>query len=174
MTKLAAASGIIVYEDGYKLYISKTPAPWTSTFLFVAGLLAFILVANGVLQYFVIEPPNGSKEAGLILFGIGLVFTIIFWRVWLYRKKIAAIPFDKLNAIAVIDLENNNLLDGQQRILAPINQVYLKRKMQIGSSSPELMMEWEHGSLSIAKGNPFSGGVSPIEKVLLSKGIRKR
>jgi hypothetical protein len=118
MTKLAAASGVIVYEDGSKLYISKTPASWTNTFLFVTGLLAFILLANGVLQYFVIKPPDGSPQVGIILFSIGVFFTLIFWRVWLYRKKMAALPFDKLQNIAVIDFTTNNVLNNQQQILA--------------------------------------------------------
>jgi hypothetical protein len=46
--------------------------------------------------------------------------------------------------------------------------------MQFGSSSPELVMEWGHGSVSLVKGNPFSGGVTGIENILLSKGMRKK
>jgi hypothetical protein len=55
MIKLAASSGTVIYENDNKLYIAKKPAQWTSTFLFVTGLLAFILLANGVLQLFVFE-----------------------------------------------------------------------------------------------------------------------
>lgn len=174
MTKLATASGVVIYEEGSKVYISKTRASWTSTFLFVAGLLALILLANGVLQLFVIKEPNGSSKLGIILLGIGAFFTVIFWRVWVYRKKVGATPFDQLIKIAVLDFQTNNLLNGQQQILTPLNHVYLKRKMQLASSSPELLLEWSNGSLSIVSGNPFSGGILSIESVLLSKGIRKR
>jgi hypothetical protein len=174
MIKLAAASGVVIYEDGPKLYISKTPAPWTGTFLFITGLLALILLINGVLQLFVVGEPNGSSRVGIILFGIGIFFTFLFWRVRVYSKRVGAIPFNELINIAVVDFESNNLFDGQQHILTPLHQAYLRRKMQLGSSSPELIMEWGHGSLSLVKGNPFSGGVSIIEKILLSKGIRKR
>lgn len=174
MTKLAAASGVIIYEDGSRLYISKTPASWTATFLFVTGLLAFILLGNGVLQLFVMGEPDGSPRLGIILLIISVFFIILFWRVWVYRKKASATPFDKLVNIAVVDFESNNLLNGQQQILTPLHQAYLRRKMQLGSSSPELIIEWSQGSLSLVKGNPFSGGVSVIENILLSKGIRKR
>jgi hypothetical protein len=174
MTKLATASGVVIYEEGFKLHISKTRASWTSTFLFVTGLLALILVANGVLQWFVIKEPNGSAKLGMILLGIGAFFTLIFWRVWAYRKKVAATPFDQLIKIAVIDFQTNNLLNGQQQILSPLQQVFLKRKMQLGSSSPELLLEWSNGSLSLVRGNPFSGGILSIENILLSKGIRKK
>ncbi len=181
MTKLAASSGTVIYEDGNKLHISKRPANWTSTFLFVTGLLAFILLVNGVLQLTVFkEQLNGSSTIGMALIGIGALVIILFWRVWAYRKKARAIPPHQLENIAILDLGNNTLLDGQQNILTPLNQAYLIRKMQITSSSPELILYWNGGSLSIVKGNPFSGGVAAIEKVLstgpfgLSKGVRKK
>jgi hypothetical protein len=173
MTKLATASGVVIYEDGHKLYISKTP-PARSTFLFVTGLLAVILLINGLLQLFVIAKPHASSTIGAILIVTGLFFTGIFWRVRVYQKKVAAIPFNELISIAILDFENNNLLDGQQNILTPLGQAYLRRKMQLGSSSPELIIEWGNGYLSLVRGNPFSGGILPIENVLLAKGIRKK
>lgn len=174
MTKLASASGIVIHEDGLKLYISKIPARWTSTFLFITGLLAVILLINGILQLFVFRNTENSSGIGIILLGTGIFFTILFWRVRIFQKKKNATPFHELEKIAVIDLGNNNLLDGQQHILTPLNRTYLRRKMQISSSSPELILEWENGSLSLVHGNPFSGGVAAIEKVLQSKGIRKK
>lgn len=175
MIILAASSGIVIHEDGNKLYISKRRATWTSTFLFVTGLLVVILLGNGVLQLTTFkEQVNGSSTIGMVLIGVGALFTILFWRVWVVRKKAHAIPPHQLEHIAIIDTANNTLLDGQQNILTPLNQAYLMRKMQITSSSPELIIQWANGSLSIAKGNPFSGGIAAIEKVLLSKGIRKK
>lgn len=173
MTKLAAASGVVIYEDGHKLYISKTPS-WRGTLLFVTGLIAVILLSNGLLQLFVIAKPHGSSTIGAILIVAGLFFMGICWRVRVYQKKVATIPFHELTSIAILDFQNNNLLDGQQNILTPLHQAYLRRKMQLGSSSPELIIEWGSGFLSIVKGNPFSGGILPIENVLLAKGIRKR
>ncbi len=174
MTKLAESSGIVIHEAGKKLYISKRPATWTSTFLFVTGLLAFILLANGILQFILFKDQTGSTKIGIILIGIAVFVAIIFWRVWLYQKKIRAMPPHKLKTIAIFDLENNNLLDDQENMLTPLAQVYLMRKMQFGSSSPELLLHWGNDSLSIVRGNPFSGGIAGIEKVLLSKGIRKK
>ena len=175
MVKLADSSGIVIYEDGNKLYISKRPATWTSVFLFVTGLLAFILVANGVLQLSVFkDQAPGSSKIGIILIGIGALVTLIFWRVRRYHKKLRTIPFHELKTIAIFDFENNNLLDSQQNILTPLKQAWLQRKMQLSSSSPELIIAWDRGSLSIVKGNPFSGGIAGIEKVLTAKGIRRK
>lgn len=175
MVKLAESSGTVLYEAGNKLYLSKRPATWTPVFLFVTGLLALILVVNGVLQLTAFkDPANGSSKIGLILILIGLVVAVVFWRVWLYQKKIRAIPLNELKNIAVFDFDNNNLLDGQHHILTPLDRAWLLRKMQITSSSPELVINWGNGSLPIVKGNPFSGGIASIEKILVSKGIKKK
>lgn len=175
MTKLAESSGTVLHESGNKLYISKRPAEWTSTFLFVTGLLALIVWVNGLVQFFVIEKKDTeSSSLGTILIAIAVVVSIVFWRVWMYRKKVRAIPPNELKNTLTFDFETNNLLDDQQNILTPLSQARLIRKMQLTSSSPELIISWDRGSLSIAKGNPFSGGIAKIENVLVSKGIRKK
>lgn len=175
MNKLAYSSGIVIYESGNKLYLSKQSGNAAGTILFVTGLLAFILLGNGILQLTVFKDqiPNSSK-LGMLLIGIGLILAFVFWKVRVYQKKQAATPLQQLSTICIIDFETNNLLDGQQRILAPINEVWLTRKLQITSSSPELLLLWNRGSIRIVKGNPFSGGIGDIEKVLLEKGIRKK
>ncbi len=175
MTKLAESSGTVIYEAGNKLYISKRPAQWTTVFLFVTGLLAFILLINGVLQFTVLKDQiPGSTKIGTTLILLAVLFITIFWLVRNYQKKISAIPLHELKNIAVLDFESNNLLDDEQNILSPLNQAWITRKMQVTSSSPELIIQWSHGYISIAKGNPFSGGIAGIEKVLLAKGIRKK
>lgn len=175
MKKLAESSGTVIYEAENKLYLCKSPASWISTFLFVTGILAVILLGNGVLQLTVLKNQiSGSAKLGVMLIGIALVAIIIFWRVRLYQKKVNAIPPQQLKNICVFDFGSNYLLDSQQNILTPITQAWMTRKMQLTSSSPELLLCWNGGSLSIIKGNPFSGGIAGIEKVLQSKGIRRK
>ncbi len=175
MIKLAESSDVVIYEAGNKLYISKRPATWTSTFLFVTGLLAIILLGNGILQLTVFkDQTTGSVTIGIVLLLISVLFAIAFWRVRMYRKKMNATPLQQLKNICIFDFDSNHLLDGQQNILTPINQAWLTRKMQLTSSSPELLVCWNGGSISIIKGNPFSGGIAEIEKILLSKGIRRK
>lgn len=175
MIKLAASSGTVIYEDSNKLYICKKPATWTSVFLFVTGLLTLIMLVNGVLQLVSFGTDSiGSSKIGIVLIGIAVFFAIVFWRVRLYQKKVNATPLQQLKNICIFDFDSNHLLDGQQKILTPINQVWLIRKMQLTSSSPELLVCWNGGSISIIKGNPFSGGIAEIEKILLSKGIRRK
>ena len=172
MIKLATSSGTIIYENENKLFITRKPAQWTTTFLFVTGLLAFILLVDGFLQFFTMKIPD-APNLGLILLGIGALFALIFWRVMVYRKKINAKPIEELSSICIIDLTANNLLDGRQNILAPLNEVHLVRKMQFTSSSPELLLKWDKHTLSLVQGNPFSGGIGAVEKALISKGIKR-
>ena len=174
MIKLAASSGTVIYENDNKLYITKKTAQWTSTFLFVTGLLAFILVVNSLLQLFVLEMKlPDAPNLGFILLGLGILFALIFWRVLVYRKKINAKPVSELKCICIIDLTANNLLDGKQNILAPLNQVQLSRKMQFTSSSPELVLQWNKNTLTLVEGNPFAGGIAAVEQALILKGIKR-
>lgn len=175
MTKLAISSGTVIYEEGNKLFICKRPGTWIPVFLFVTGLLAIILLINGILQLITLgNQSTGSSTAGIIFILIAVVITIIFWRVKIVQKKINTVPLNELKNIAIIDFNKNRLLDAQQNMLSPVNQTYLLRKMQLSSSSPELMLCWNNGSVSIVKGNPFAGGIAKIEKVLLAKGIVKK
>ncbi len=175
MLKLAESSGTVIYENENKLYITKKPAQWTSTFLFVTGLLAFIMFSNGILQLFVFNTEfRNAQTFGMIATGLGILFALIFWRILAYRKKINALPFNEMKWTCIIDLAGNNLLDGQQNILAPLEQVQLTKKMQFTSSSPELVLKWDKHVLSLVEGNPFSGGIAAIEKALISKGVKKK
>ncbi len=172
MIKLAESSGTVIYDSGNKLYITKKPAQWTSTFLFVTGLLAFLFIANGVLQLFLFKNPHGAIPfAAILLTALGVTFIAVFWSVLRYRKKINNLPFDELKQICVIDFTTNNLLDSEETILCSLNDVILDRKMQLGSSSPALILKWNKNKLLLVKGSPFSGGVSAVEGALISKGI---
>jgi len=175
MIKLAESSGTVIYENENKLYITKKPAQWTATFLFATGLLAFIFLSNGVLQLFVFKRQlPGTPNLGIILNALGILFALIFWRITAYRKKLNAIPVNELKCFCIIDLAANNLLDGNLNLLAPLEDVQLVRKMQITSSSPQLVIQWNKNSLTLVEGNPFSGGIAAVEKALISKGIKRK
>ena len=173
MIELAASSGTVIYENENKLYLVKRPAKWAATFLFVTGLLAFIFLANYFLRFFVADNSYMSATLSIIFLGLGILFALIFWMVIAYRKKLKAKPVSELNCICIIDLAGNNLYDGEQNLLAPLQEVQLIRKMQFTSSSPELVLKWNKNTLTLVQGNPFSGGISAVENILISKGIKR-
>lgn len=175
MTKLASAADTAVYEKDGSLYILKKPAAWISTALFVTGLLSFLLLTNGMVQLLVFKKPaTGLSMAGIILALSGILILLIFWRILIYRKKTASIPPDALECICIFALDTNKLLDGNENLLASLDNVYITRQMQITSSSPKLILRYGGNTITVAKGNPFSAGIGALENILISKGIRKK
>lgn len=174
MVKLAESSGTVIYESENKLYLTKKPAQWATTLLFVTGLLAFILLANGILWLFVFNnQPHTTAILGTAFLALGILFAVAFWRLKKYSNKLNAKPVEELTCICIIDLAANTLQDGKKNILTSLDTVKLQRKMQITSSSPSLLLTWNNNTLTIVEGNPFSGGISAVKNALIAKGIKR-
>ena len=116
MKNVAESSGTVIFEHEGKLYIVRKPSQWTSTALFVTGLLTFIFLANGILQLFVFNKGSDKlSAAGIILSAAGVLFAFISWRIIALRKKINSLPPEKFKSICVIDLGSDNLLDENEK-----------------------------------------------------------
>jgi hypothetical protein len=156
-------------------YIFINSLPAELLLFFYNRVLAFILLTNGILQLTIFKDQIAeSGKLGLLLISIAMILYLILRQIWSYQKKSQCGSSASITTIRTFNFETNNLLGPQQNILDPLSQTYLTRKMQITSSSPELLICWNGGMLSIAKGNPFSGGIGAIEDVLRAKGVQKR
>lgn len=173
MDKLAESSGIVAFEQNHVLTLARKPAQWTTTFLFVSGLIAFITCVNGVVQFVINDGNSPNRIPSFILMGIGFLFLGIFIYVIRYKKKVNAIPLEQLAPVCAFDFNTGKLLDGTRRVVADLSQVTLRRAMQLSSSSPSLVLNTPGGSIKLVKGNPFSGGISAIENLLIARGIKK-
>ena len=171
MRNVAESSGTVIFEREGKFFIAQRRARWINTALFVFGLLTVVFLINGILQLFVFAAE--MKTAGMILFAVGTVFLFFFILLLRFRKKTRTLSPETLPFLCILDFNSGNLLDAFEKVLAPLSSVTIKRKMQIGSSSPKLVLSWDKKSLTIVKGNPFSGGVSAVETVLITKGISR-
>jgi hypothetical protein len=107
-----------------------------------------------------------------VLLIIGSLMILLFVAVRKYRKKLNSIPLNELETICAIDLAGNKLIDSNKKILCVLDEVVLAQKMQLSSSSPSLILKWGKNTLHIVKGSPFSGGISDIKALLISKGIK--
>lgn len=172
MQKLAESSGTVAYEINNVVKLVRKPAQWTSTFLYVSWLITVITIANAILP-FVLDPKTEMKSAAYVLSGIALLFFTISLAVGFYRNKINAIPLSQLETICIFDFNTGKLLDSQGVAIADIRDVKIRRAMQITSSSPSLSIVADRTKIKLVKGNPFSGGISAIERVLLNRGIEK-
>jgi len=73
--------------------------------------------------------------------------------------------------VAVIDLDQKQLLDGQGQPLAGLAEVSVERAFQLGSSSKALVIRYGSKKVVVARGSPFAGDVEPLEAVLRRHGL---
>lgn len=170
MKKLAVSSGTVVYELNNQIVVARKPARWTTTFMFVSGLVTLLALVNGAIQV-LLHPRAGISYTVL---GIGLTFLIITILVARYRKKVNSIPWNELEVICKLDHGTGKVIDSQERIICDLSEARLKRQMQLTSSSSALVLVAGKRKIKLVNGSPFSGGVSAVHKALLERGIKKK
>lgn len=170
MNKLAVSSGTVVYELDNQIVVARKPARWTTTFMFVTGLIALLALVNGAIQILL-----GAKGSiSITLLGIGLVFLTITILVARYRRKVNSIPWNELEVICKLDHGTGKVIDSQEQIICDLSEARLKRQMQMTSSSSALVLIAGKRKIKLVNGSPFSGGVSAVHKALLERGIKKK
>ncbi len=169
---IARASGVKLVERDGKILVVEIGTNWAYIMGFVVGLISFILGVFGTLQL-VLALSGGS---GILL--LGIIFTTLsivgFVGLSLLVKHVRSrndAPPETLPILCIFDLPGGNLCDRNGQPIATLATTRLRRKFQIGSSSPALEVNYGHGSLLLAKGNPFAGGIAPLEEGLQHKGI---
>lgn len=50
MNKLAVSSGTVVYELNNQIVVARKPARWTTTFIYVTGLITLLAIVNAAVQ----------------------------------------------------------------------------------------------------------------------------
>jgi len=161
------ASGYAVFEQNKKIFFINYGISWIYTFNFVIGILLAILTINGIIQLVF------NFLTGIILLaialpcGLGLVGGVNM------IKKAKNKPLENLNIIAIVDIKSKKLLKKNGEILASLGVVQFGRTFQIGSSSYAIRARWPDGSIIIARGNPFAGGISDFIYALKSRGLMK-
>jgi hypothetical protein len=168
--RLGESSGVLLFEDERgRLHFADLGIGWAATTSFVLALLAFILLANALLQALLTQ---GNGVLALALFGLGVGFA------WLWRLAARAAarqrnrPLESLPVLFVIDFEQGLALDGSGTVFAPLPTQRFRRAFQVASSSRALVAEWPGGQLTLVRGNPFSGGIDSAVYELERRGFR--
>lgn len=170
MNKLAVSSGTVVYELNNQVIVARKPARWTTTFMFVTGLITLLACVNGAIQILL-----GAKGSiSITLLGIGLVFLVITILVARYRRKVNSIPWNELEVVCKLDHAKGVVLDHREEIICDLSEARLKRQMQLTSSSSALVLIAGKKKIKLVKGSPFTGGVTAVHKALLERGIKKK
>lgn len=170
---LAESNGYALAKRGPVLLFVNRGTSAISTAGFVIGLMAFILGANALAQLGLLLlrehaiglPISVALLATTALFGFGA------WRLRSLVLQRRALPPEDVELLALVDLEENLLLDADGTTLAPLETVTFTRRFQLTASAPALAASWPGGSRLVAAGNVFAGSVHPIEAALRARGL---
>ncbi|MBW2453732.1 MAG: hypothetical protein JRI68_04445 [Deltaproteobacteria bacterium] len=169
---ITRASGVGLIEQDGKLYAVDLGTGWAYTMGFVLGLITFIFGAFGTVQLVLaIAGAGGLAVLGAIFVPIAAATGVGLWLVVRHVQRRHAAPLGSLPVIVVFDFAAGQLCAATGQPLAPLAQVQLGHKLQLGSSSKALELRWPGGSVALVRGNPFAGGSSAIEDALGSRGL---
>ncbi len=170
---IAASSGVGIYAAGegaqLRWEFRQLYSPNWQVGLFVLLLLGVITLGAAVA----LTIGTGNAWLGLSFFGVCLGFSLLAW--WLSRKiwRMQQRPAAELPLIAGIDFATGDIFDGAGQVWGSLSEVVFRRRMQLASSSPKLVLAKAGGELLLLKGNPFAGGIASIRAKLLSIGLRE-
>lgn len=175
MHELATGSGTAILKDGERLVVVDRGGPGLSIALFVAALLTFIVTANGFIQLgMALGDTGGGFTVAAILCALGAVAGVVLYGLMRFRKRRKQIPLNQLRVICVLDFAQGQLLDAGGRSLGPLSKVTMRRKFQVTSSTPALVLVCAGRSVLLAKGSPFGGGIGALEHTLEQYNIVRR
>jgi hypothetical protein len=171
--QLAVSSGVGLRQEGELLHFVRLGTRAWVLAAFVLGLLALILLLNGLVQVaLAFSGGNGQPLAGGVMAGVGGIVALAATRCWGLKRAHEALPTSALRKLATLDLGNQTLLDGKGRVLARLSDVRFERRFQVTSSSRRLVVCWPEGELPLVNGDPFAGGLWAIQSALESRGFR--
>lgn len=168
VTPKSSSGGYAVFETNQKLHFVDYRTYWIYIFNFVLALILLALVSSTILQI-IFEPTLATFLFAILT--IASAFLLHSSRIYVANKEQK--PLNDHKTIAIIDLKNQQLLDGKGDFIAPLEDVTISAAFHIGSSSMGVKAYWNKESLLLAKGNPFAGGTFAIRHKLKLRGLMK-
>lgn len=107
-----------------------------------------------------------SPKAGIILTAFGAGFIFMSVKLIKTRKKINNRLPDMNHSLCIFDTGNRKIYDRFEKETGNFSQARLERKFQMTSSSKKLVLVCNGEEITLAKGNPFDGGVDAVENYL--------
>jgi hypothetical protein len=165
---IADRGGVVIAERGPLIIVIDRGTGPIASLAFVLGVVALIFGGFGAVTLafaaFGREDVPAGVAAGFLVVGIAVaVATLAMYRgIRGQRDR----PLDSYCPTGVFDRARRVFLDGSGTVVAPLDHVRFRRRMQIGSSSPKLVAVTPHGDRLLKRGNPFDGGIGNLDKVL--------
>jgi len=169
MHVLADTGRLVVAEDGPSVLVidrGNGPSEIAVFVLLVVtlvfgmfGLVTLLMAAAGSMS-------TVSVPVSIALLGVGILagFGMAFGARSLRRSRLT--PLESIRPVAVFDRLRRTYVDADGQIVAPLDQVRIERRMQIGSSSPKLVAVTPAGDRVLMRGNPFGASIGNADDVL--------
>ncbi|MDG4669061.1 hypothetical protein [Mycobacterium sp. 236(2023)] len=169
MRVLADAGRLVVAEDGPNVLVidrGNGPSEITVFVLLVITLVFGMFGLVTLLMSVAGSMSTVSLPVSTALLGIGILagFGMAYGARSLRRSRLT--PLESLRPVAVFDRLRRTYVDADGQIVAPLDQVRIERRMQIGSSSQKLVAVTPTGERVLMRGNPFGASIGNIDDVL--------
>lgn len=170
MEQLTEASGVGIYSDGERVFVIDLGTVQLHTAVFVLGLLAFILGVNGSLMLAGVMGGGPVVVVGIVLVAVSVLCGCGIHRLVKLIRHRRSHPNERA-PIVILDLATRRLCGPDGQPMAPLSEVSRQLKFQMGSNSRQLVLIGPMGTVLLARGNPFAGGLGNLEGVLARFGI---
>ena len=170
---VAGGGGFEIVQDGARVWCfdRRTRGPWVG--VWVAGGLASLLLINALVMGAISIAGQGSwivVAVELVLAGVAFAVARVFHRL---RKRRDAAPRSSMRPLVIIDLDDQMVLDGAGRPIAPVAEVAAARAMALTSSAPALVLRPPKGrGIEVFRGSILGGGLGDAQAVFGRLGFR--
>jgi membrane protein implicated in regulation of membrane protease activity len=159
---LADTGGLLVTDDGRRVLVIDRCTGALAVLAFVLGVFALVVGGFGLVALLAGTP---SRALGAIFTAAGLAFVVITFLVVHKIRRRRSQPLHECRPVAVID-RKLGIFSYRGGAVVSLDQVRFARRLQIGSSSPQLVAMTPGGKKVLKRGNPFDGGIGNVDEVL--------
>ena len=159
---LADTGGLVVTDDGRGVLVFDRCTGALTVLAFVLGVVTLGVAGFGAV---VLAAGIPSRAVGAAFLAVGLIIAAVTYAVVGKIRRRRSQPLHECRPVAVIDRKLGLLSYGGAAVV-PLGQVRFARKLQIGSSSPQLVALTPGGTHVLKRGNPFDGGVGNVDELL--------
>jgi hypothetical protein len=159
---LADTGGLVITDDGRRVLVFDRRTGVLGVLAFVLGVITLVVVGYGSFALVADVP---SRALGGVFLAVGLIIAAVTYAVVREIRRRRSQPLHECRSVAVLD-RKLGLFSYCGGAVVPLDQVRFVRKLQIGSSSPKLVVITPGGTKVLKRGNPFDGGVGNVDEVL--------
>lgn len=167
---VAETGGLVIAEDGpLVLVIDRGTSP-RAIAAFVLGVVALVLGGFGAVVLVAAAGDPGPAPLppalGAGFLGAGVLAAAATIAIVRGIRRSRSRSLRTYRPVAIVDRARRVFTDADGTVVAQSDQVRFERRMQMTSSSPQLVAVTPNGTRVLKRGNPFDGGIGNLDQVL--------